>query len=752
MKPYKPFRMGYRGYRSKATFLTHEELDELVAQNPYTSEAERDAYTKGILYALSEDNGQGVAPFSYGEYLNFKEPVLSAVKKGEKVYGEARLLKAENYRPPPEPEYTQEERDAHWAEMKIGFDAIRAKNRELWRAQREARQKAKPPAEVTMRTTEEEEDDALGVLARVGLKPAVPEVVVVPVAAPPTPVAPERRPRKKLTEAEEAARLKRIQKYNEKRRKIHKEQQKYNEKVLIAKRAFEDAQLEAQRVAEDAEVEAARIAEQEPVVIMEDVSVEPEEKGGFGDDGEDLKHPIDGDAVVGVFASIAKEATDENPVAKIGRFLYGLYVSYVELGNGRFVSEVDVEPERIREIYDAVSHKDVATGPGFSKLEQLFKPTTLKRGVVDTDSDDEPLLAPKVKKRGGFKIKRPKLSYDLSPTGDGAWAAVCRKAAERWTKNLTEAKEAGTIPKGAWDGKPITPEQWNRGGDNEWLFAKFGPDRRSKYQVFTRQQRRKRDLALRSESSESKKEELKEELKSVSAELKSVYAGVDVRKMYDWQLSSTRATFLTVDALDTVTITDGVDGPLSGICSLWSFVAAYGACFYLWKNQYVRFAVNDIYRLICVAYQLPKRPEELMHPGIRDSEWDENSDLFEADDEVTKFLENESEVWGSGSDPSLEIDPGISKDEYKVGQKRHALGFKGLLFYMGLVNMYYAEFKGESVSDEDKKVAKNWRNVLLDFELPHTQRLQESALDEVLKDKATYVRAVFMNFVEMRSD
>jgi hypothetical protein len=139
------------------------------------------------------------------------------------------------------------------------------------------------------------------------------------------------------------------------------------------------------------------------------------------------------------------------------------------------------------------------------------------------DFDDIPLLPPrrkrvipkKTKSRAPRKKKvvesgtrkLPKMSYShlLVSTGDGEWARICREQAEKWTRIFREELTAGELPAeaGFKEGDTITPEQWNKGGDNPYQKQRF--KRFSQYQMFTRRMRKRRDEDLARRVSPSRK-------------------------------------------------------------------------------------------------------------------------------------------------------------------------------------------------------------------------------------------------------
>lgn len=101
------------------------------------------------------------------------------------------------------------------------------------------------------------------------------------------------------------------------------------------------------------------------------------------------------------------------------------------------------------------------------------------------------------------KLKRMK--HDLTPTGDGPWARVCKERADLFTEVWRESEEKGEEVR--WGGKKhvLTPTEWNMGGVNAWQNTRLQPDRNSQYQIFTRKQRKERLERLAREGAEEKK-------------------------------------------------------------------------------------------------------------------------------------------------------------------------------------------------------------------------------------------------------
>lgn len=92
--------------------------------------------------------------------------------------------------------------------------------------------------------------------------------------------------------------------------------------------------------------------------------------------------------------------------------------------------------------------------------------------------------------------KVPRLVHNLSATDGKAWSQICIRQARDWTKKLRKERKENGIGDGQYDGHTITPEEWNSGGYNEFLQKRMGPDRRSEYQYFSRNQRKRVKLIL----------------------------------------------------------------------------------------------------------------------------------------------------------------------------------------------------------------------------------------------------------------
>lgn len=122
------------------------------------------------------------------------------------------------------------------------------------------------------------------------------------------------------------------------------------------------------------------------------------------------------------------------------------------------------------------------------------------------------------KSKGG---KVPRLVHDLSPTNGKAWSQICTRAAQEWTRKLRKEKKGGEIEEGQYDGHTITPEEWNNGGYNAFLQKRMGPDRRSQYQYFSRNQRKRVKEILRTKglslTTKLGKRQWKKTLKSLDA-------------------------------------------------------------------------------------------------------------------------------------------------------------------------------------------------------------------------------------------
>ncbi len=143
-------------------------------------------------------------------------------------------------------------------------------------------------------------------------------------------------------------------------------------------------------------------------------------------------------------------------------------------------------------------------------------------GVDDDSDDDKPLITAKRKRKvppeldsakmervaaaigssvvrtGGKRVYQ--LRHNSSATGPGPWAQICKVQARAWTNRLKEALENGTVKDTDYDGHRITPEEWNIGGSTTFLAARLGPDRRSQYQNFSRNQRKAFNKAMEKKS------------------------------------------------------------------------------------------------------------------------------------------------------------------------------------------------------------------------------------------------------------
>lgn len=98
------------------------------------------------------------------------------------------------------------------------------------------------------------------------------------------------------------------------------------------------------------------------------------------------------------------------------------------------------------------------------------------------------LIGSKYVKTGGKRGYQ--LKNEFSPTDGGPWSQICMKRAIVWTDRLRTGVKEGSIQKEDYNGHEITPEEWDRMGGTPFLYERFGPDRRSQYQYFSRNQRR----------------------------------------------------------------------------------------------------------------------------------------------------------------------------------------------------------------------------------------------------------------------
>lgn len=89
------------------------------------------------------------------------------------------------------------------------------------------------------------------------------------------------------------------------------------------------------------------------------------------------------------------------------------------------------------------------------------------------------------------KSKKMSLRHNLNPSDGLAWSQICMREAAVWTARLQAGLADGTIKKEDYDGHVITREEWNAGGYNPYAKKRIGPDRRSQYQYFSRNQRLK---------------------------------------------------------------------------------------------------------------------------------------------------------------------------------------------------------------------------------------------------------------------
>ncbi len=122
-----------------------------------------------------------------------------------------------------------------------------------------------------------------------------------------------------------------------------------------------------------------------------------------------------------------------------------------------------------------------------------FEPIPLpKERILPVDLTKK-TKAPRKPLPKGDRAKPKKLSYNLSPVGDGEWAQICREQAARWTAIFSEELKEGKLPPEAEfkRGDTITPELWNANGKNAYQKNRF--KRFSQYQMFTRRMRKKRD-------------------------------------------------------------------------------------------------------------------------------------------------------------------------------------------------------------------------------------------------------------------
>ena len=381
--------------------------------------------------------------------------------------------------------------------------------------------------------------------------------------------------------------------------------------------------------------------------------------------------------------------------------------------------------------------------------------------VAPEEDDDEPLVAPRKRAplvaplvpRGRQKPK--KLKYDTTnTTGNGPWARVAQEAARRWTERFEEWSQDGSIPQGVWDGRPITPDQWNRGGDNAWQFSKFGPDRRSKYQVFTRQQRRERDKKVaRGHRVEELKDELDEKFEGGEDEEKKGYPrGRDLgandeettRRILTWQLQTKEIAFLPSHVLTPLLKPTAHQR----FYHAWGLLATFGILQSNFPQEayYLNLALDDMRNLISFLYE----QNSTVHPGIADDEWEEHRVDYLPNHAVKEFITTRGKGgWGNGTaETGVVNEAGDTRSQIKTAKQReHAANTLYVFFglFNVVLNRLYEDggFYLPQVEERAKKVEK----LLLNFADRHNvEKLEKEKIEEYLDNLSEECRRVWEMF------
>lgn len=109
----------------------------------------------------------------------------------------------------------------------------------------------------------------------------------------------------------------------------------------------------------------------------------------------------------------------------------------------------------------------------FHNISLLFGKTE----EVSPGPEKEPLThAPSTTKR------RRNYSHNWSVTDGGMWATIAEEKAKHWTDQL----KAMDLSKDQWDGREITAEEWDRGGDTPFIHKLLQPNRNSEAVKFAR--------------------------------------------------------------------------------------------------------------------------------------------------------------------------------------------------------------------------------------------------------------------------
>ncbi len=561
-----------------------------------------------------------------------------------------------------------------------------------------------------------------------------------------------RRAIRELDEAGKAKRQKRLEKYNKKRRKLNSEKENAAAAMLAAKRRIEDMEIEERRVSEERELEVALA--NEPDFKHDDAVFDAPLEASSPVPPEPLPEP-EGPSRENVMKTLveftARAMEGERPeirVERLGTFVASLYRTVYFFEHDEQLPTPNIEDFMLA-YGDAVRAR---LGDDAAPAVTALKNALIPRGAEGVDSDDEPLLPPREFKTPRARPKPKKASYVLTPTGPGPWAEICRAASSEWTASLKKLEREGKLPKDAWDGKPITPEQWNRGGTSQWQFKNMSPKRASKYQVFTRQQRKARSAPV--PPGWERREELKRELAEPPGHVVADWDLMDLadlRWLYDTSLRGSDSTFLPRPMLHPILFPEMLKGAPLGAYYIWAYVAAWGVCFFEWKMKFMEFGKSDMYRMIAVAYHLSDADEdEFIHPGITEDDWRADAAHFTLDGPARDFVEGRKTTWGTlrSTDshwgalrPSTAGRP-PRKTEFEKGGPDYALGFKQWVCFIGLANIYVAQLVGAEHTEYQKSADHYKKLVLLLDPLEISKR--GGGLDEVMEP---YNRDLFIDGV-----
>lgn len=447
-----------------------------------------------------------------------------------------------------------------------------------------------------------------------------------------------------------------------------------------------------------------------------------------GDDEIQLTNSLIATGLMSLLESVSE------PVTVCIAMLMAAYQRIYKQNAGRDVIPRDLYEKRVADNFWSLAENQphLAT----ENVAQFFRVLQKDPAAVAVREDDAPIVAPvPVKKK-----RTQKLKYDLNPNGDGPWAAVCREAAKTWTARLKAWKKEGTVPESGWNGKDITPAQWDRGGDNAWLYKKMGPDRRSKYQIFTRQQRKERELKL----VHGRASELKRELEDKKDDIvpipeKSIY------DLLDWQLSTPDVAFLDKRFLRPLLRKDDMMRSLHA----WSLIASIMFCAHLGLS-YSQVALDDAWRSIFYLVYTKSK----IHPGFSDTQWDSIKKKVPSDKSVIEFMRTDGkEGWGTGVGYENER-PDDTRPKVRKNKKNYNVAFSMIYTFLCLMTMAMGALVDHYIADDSKKMyykkrADGAERLLLEFaEKDPRARFTKKTIDDFRQNITKMCNQAVLQWIE----